>query len=99
MNRHPVDALVEVREEIKALQAKEAALKDQILDALKEPLQPGETQSIAGDDYAASVSLVSSERLDRAAVERLLSRPKFASCLKSSTSITVRTTARVKAAA
>lgn len=92
-NRHPVDELADVRGQIKTLQDRESDLRDKILKALPERLDPDEPQTVAGDEHSASVSVSTRETLDRAKVAVLLSKPKLQSCLKTSTAITIRVTA------
>lgn len=50
-NRHIVDQLGDVRAEIKVLQARESALKDEISAAM------GKADSLGGDEYIASQRL------------------------------------------
>jgi hypothetical protein len=96
LNRHAVDSLAEVREEIKNLQALETALKERVIALLADAPQRGETQTVAGDDYVASVSLIERETLDRQAVEKALSPKRLAACLKSSSSLTIRIAPRAQ---
>lgn len=93
-NRHPVDELADVRGQIKSLQERESVLRDDIIKALPERLTPDESQTVYGDEHSATVSVSTRETLDRAKVAVLLSKPKLQSCLKSSTAITIRVSAR-----
>ena len=73
-NRHPVDRLAEVREQIKALQADEQFLKDQIKES-------GDT---VGDEYIAAFKEVSRSTLDRGLLEVRYGKEAIAECCKSS---------------
>jgi len=60
-NRHPADALADVREQIKALETREAELRAILLDG---------SCGLAGDEYIACVKLVPSTRLNPDALRR-----------------------------
>jgi hypothetical protein len=94
-NRHPVDQLAQVRAQIKELQEWEASLKEQIISSLPERPELGEMQRIDGDDFVADVSLIERETLDRKAAEKLLGK-RFPQALKTSSSITIRVSARAQ---
>lgn len=97
-NRHIIDRYADLTAEIKSMTDMKDALKEQILANI-EPLGPGESTTVVGDDYSATVSLVERETLDRKAVEAALSKPKFQACLKPSSAWTIRTAARRQVAA
>lgn len=66
-NRHIVDQLADVRDQIKELEERESDLKSQVKEAM------GARASLAGSDYIASLSI--SERagaLDAAKLEKAL---------------------------
>lgn len=93
-NRHPIDELADVRANIKTLSEREKILKDRIIAGLKEQPKAGEPVAVLGDENVGSVSYVETERLDRKAVEKLLTKPKFQSCLKTTSGLTIRTAPR-----
>jgi hypothetical protein len=59
LNRHPVDELADVRAQIRELQDREAALRQQILTG---------KCGLVGDDYRARIRQMGAERLDVGAV-------------------------------
>ncbi|MGY3615696.1 hypothetical protein [Bradyrhizobium sp. USDA 10063] len=54
-NRKPPDELADVRERIRELKAREDELRDMLIAGACDPI---------GDDYAATISKVKSERID-----------------------------------
>jgi thymidylate synthase len=73
MNRHPVDALADVRQKIKMLQEREWQLRDMILR--------GQCQAV-GDEYEAEVVMQRRETLDTKAVKWKFSREELAQFMK-----------------
>ena len=74
-NRHPVDELADVRTEMKRLEAREAVLKAIVLtDGCK----------LDGDDFEATVSRSSVERVDTTAVRKHLGEDGIRPFLKQS---------------
>ena len=71
-NRHPVDRLFDVREQIKALEAEEKALRADIIDS-------GDTK---GDDHIAMIKESTRKLLDRPELERRFGREAVAECCK-----------------
>lgn len=73
-NRHPVDRLFDIREQLKALEAEEKALRADILAS-------GDTE---GDDHVAMVKESVRKLLDRPALEARFGRDAVAECCKDS---------------
>lgn len=73
-NRHPVDRLFDVREQIKALENEERALKADIMDS-------GDTN---GDEHVAMIKHSSRNLLDRPLLEARFGRAEVAQCTKES---------------
>jgi len=73
-NRHPVDRLNDVREQIKILQAEEKNLRDDILAS-------GDTN---GDENVAMVKHSTRNLLDRPMLEARFGREEVAKCTKES---------------
>jgi hypothetical protein len=73
-NRHPVDRLYDIREQIKLLQAEEKTLRDDIIDS-------GDTK---GDQYVAMIKSSTRNLLDRPALEKRFGRDAVAECTKAS---------------
>ena len=73
-NRHPVDRLFDVREQIKALENEERALRADIMDA----------GNYNGDEYVAMVKNSTRKLLDRPALESRFGRDAIAECCKES---------------
>lgn len=67
-NRHPVDRLHDVREQIKALKEEEAALRATIIAA----------RDFQGAEHLASLSVQTVTRMDRAALERAFGKDAVA---------------------
>lgn len=79
-NRHIVDQLADAKEEKEAANAKYDQLRDWVLTM----------GDYVGDEYIAQVSERNTTRLDRAKVEKLLTKAQFESCLVSSPSTVVK---------
>jgi hypothetical protein len=79
-NRHPVDALGDIRAEIKRLQEEETYLRAELE-------QPG--ANLKGDEYEARLDRKSSARLDRKLVEAKFGRKALDGCFKSSEFTTI----------
>ena len=73
-NRHLVDRLFDIREQIKALEVEEKAMRAEILDS-------GDT---VGDEYVAMVKNAVRHLLDRQALEVRFGREAVAQCTKES---------------
>lgn len=81
-NRHPVDQLAEVREQIRTLQDREKEIRDRIL---------ANPDDLAGDEFAARITTSDTATLDRKAIEKAMGEAWLAGFLKRSsvTRITV----------
>ncbi len=84
MNRHIVDQLADVREQIKLLKEQEEFLKNKIVSMGQ--------NTVSGDEYVATASLGESSRLDRAKVEAAMGTAWVRKHLSTSKFITVRLT-------
>ena len=73
-NRHPVDQLAELRDAIKNLQAREEALRRQLL----------ETDDLKGAEWQAELRVCRWERLDKAALLKEFGRATLRPFLKMS---------------
>ena len=73
-NRHLVDRLYDLREQIKALEIEEKAMRAEIMDS-------GDT---VGDEYVAMVKNSVRKLLDRPALELKFGREAVAECTKES---------------
>lgn len=71
-NRHPVDELADVREQIKKLQEQERQLRDRVL----------EETSFIGDEYRAEIVMHHRETLDTKAIKREFGRERLEQFLK-----------------
>jgi hypothetical protein len=78
-NRHPVDRLADIREQMKALEAEEKILKERII-------QTGDT---VGDDNIAQLKDSTRKTLDRTALEAHYGIETIAQFLKTSSFTTV----------
>ena len=81
MNRHPVDALADIRREIKRLQEEETFLRAELE-------QPG--ASLEGDEFLAAVERKSSSRLDRKKFEERYGRKALDGLMSSSEFTTIK---------
>ncbi len=84
-NRHLVDSLADVRAQIKALQEREAELRDALLQ-MAEACGP----RIAGDEWEAEVKETQTTRLDSLLARARLGPQGYDDCCKTSLSRTVR---------
>ncbi|MBB4004444.1 hypothetical protein [Aurantimonas endophytica] len=82
-NRHPVDELADIREQKKALAAREDELKTVIFDMASD-----DRHAVGGDQYVASIKAIETKRLDRKAVEKVMGCA-IERCLKSSTTLRI----------
>lgn len=73
-NRHPVDRLFDIREQIKLLESEEKALRSDIIES-------GNTN---GDEHVAMVKNSVRKLLDRPELERRFGRDEVAACCKES---------------
>ena len=73
-NRHPVDRLFDIREQLKALEAEEKALRADIL----------ESGNVNGDEHVAMVKESVRKLLDRPELERRFGVKEVAECCKES---------------
>jgi hypothetical protein len=71
-NRHPVDKLFDLREQIKALQAEEKLLRDEIMS----------TGDTVGADYIAIAKSQTQKRLDRDLLNVTFGKPAVDACCK-----------------
>jgi hypothetical protein len=78
-NRHPVDRLADIREQMKLLESEEKILKEKII-------QSGDT---IGDDNVAQLKEASRKTLDRTALEAHYGIETIAKFLKTSNFVTV----------
>ena len=80
-NRHPVDELADIRAELKRLEAREAELKAVVM---------AEGCNLEGDEFEATVTRASAERVDTTAVRKHLGEDGIKPFLKRSETVTVR---------
>ena len=80
-NRHPVDELADIRAEIKRLETREAELKTALA---------ADGCNLDGDEFEASVSRISAERVDTAALRKHLGEDGIRPFLKRSETVTLR---------
>lgn len=80
-NRHTIDELANVREEIKILSLRETELKEVIL------ADPG---NLDGDEYFADLKTSTSKRVDRKLLDVRFGKSAVDECCKESTSTTIR---------
>jgi len=92
-NRHPVDELAEIRAKKKALDAREAELKELIFD-----MAGNDRHAVGGDEFICQIREVPATRLDRKAVDIVLGED-IERCLKTSTTLRFDVAARVADAA
>src|SRR5262245_24289122 len=78
-NRHPVDRLFDIRESIKALEAEEKFLRDQII----------RTRDVVGDENIAQIKDTTRKTLDRAALEACYGAETIAGFCKTSSYVTL----------
>lgn len=80
-NRHPVDELADVREQIKKLQEREWQLRDMILRGLCQTV---------GDEYEADVVMQCRETLDTKEIKRQLGRERLAQFMRTTEVVLVK---------
>jgi predicted phage-related endonuclease len=80
-NRKPPDELADVREQMKELKVREAELRDMLIDGACD---------LVGDDYAATVSKVISERVDTVRLRKELGTERLRPYLVPSESVVVK---------
>lgn len=79
-NRHPVDRLAEVRQEIKALKEIEDALRAEIISS----------KSFAGSEHIAQLNVSNRSVLDRKKLEATFGKVAVSACTTNSTTTTLR---------
>lgn len=84
-NRHPVDELADVREELRKLKVREDELRAEILSG---------DHGLVGDQFEASVRETSAERIDTGELKKRWGMDKLQPFVRTSSTTTIRVTPR-----